>query len=103
MLDLNRNEITTLLFRFRQITYVYKISMKNLIRLGLSIFVITLLSSCDKDVCYECNAISSGTTIVASFSICEGDDDGSGGTLTETQVNATIAGHEALGGTCTKK
>lgn len=71
------------------------------------LFVATLsisLTSCDKDTCYECTGFDDGTTSLEDLgTICEGDDDGAGGTISSDQLDAAVASYELFGGTCEKK
>lgn len=75
--------------------------MKNLLRFCVLVAFAAMISiattSCKKDTCYECDSAGDVSTI------CEGDDDGSGGTVTEAQLEAAVALIEGFGGTCTKK
>ncbi len=79
--------------------------MKNVLKLSLVLLVIGLLStSCKKDLCYECTGYSEdGVTVEDIPSICEGDDDGNGGTFTEESLKDFVAIYEAFGGDCKKK
>ncbi len=82
--------------------------MKNLSRicfLFLCVAVMSVaLSSCGKDSCYECLGFDDGTTSLEDLgTICVGDDDGSGGSVTEEALEQAVAAYELFGGNCTKK
>ncbi len=82
--------------------------MKDYVKsfMAIALFAMTFsLASCgDDDNCYECVGFDDGTTSLEDLGrVCEGDDDGSGGSVTSAQLDEAIELYEALGGTCTKQ
>jgi len=79
--------------------------MKKLILSLSTLFCLcVLLSSCNKDVCYDCTISLLGTSTTETF--CEGDavTDSTGTvTLTKDDVEDAVAAFELLGGTCDKQ
>ncbi len=79
--------------------------MKNLILSLSTVFCLcVLLSSCNKDVCYDCTLSLLGVSTTETF--CEGDavTDSTGTvTLTKDDVDAAVTAFEALGGSCDKQ
>jgi hypothetical protein len=76
--------------------------MKNVFKFAclfvVCLFVAFSFSSCDKDTCYECTLSGSETE-----EICEGDDDGSGGTISSDDLDAAVAVFISFGYDCQKK
>ena len=60
-------------------------------------------TSC-KDTCYTCTGFDDGmgNSLEDAGTICEGADNGAGGTYTEETLEAEVALYELFGGTCTK-
>ena len=83
--------------------------MKNLLKsFSTLLFAFSLclfITSCgDDDVCYNCVGFDDGTTSLEDLgTICEGDDDGAGGEVSEDDLEAAVAAYELFGGTCTKQ
>ena len=82
--------------------------MKQLLRILQLLIIITFfsiaLNSCDKELCYECIGFDNGTTSLEDLgTICEGDDNGVGGTYSEDELEEAVDLYEAFGGSCTKK
>lgn len=80
--------------------------MKNFIKITYSFLFICAfslcLTSCGGDTCYECTTDDgAGNTETTTF--CEGEDDGSGGTITEEALEEAVTLIEAFGGTCEKQ
>lgn len=83
-----------------------KLLSRFLTLLAFAATLTLLTTSCDNDTCFECNEHSfedGGVTLtVDAFSVCEGDDNGSGGSITREEIDIAIAFHEATGGICTE-
>jgi len=81
--------------------------MKNLVKISFQLVFVAAfflsLSSC-KDTCYVCTGFDDGTISLEDLgTICEGGDDGAGGTYTEEQLEAAVLLYEGFGGNCTKE
>ena len=82
--------------------------MKFLSKITLTVLAIGFvfaLSSCkdDDNNCWECDAITIQGIEFPETTICEGDDDGVGGTYTVAQIEAEVEAFELLGGNCDKQ
>lgn len=85
--------------------------MKNLLKFGnillLAAFCSLFIVSCDDDDdtnCYECLGYDDGTTSLEDLgTVCEGELDEDGVTITAESLDASILLYEGFGGTCTKQ
>jgi len=79
-----------------------KLFNTNFLILATALICFTFVSC--KDMCYECVGFDDGTTMLEDLgTICEGADNGQGGTFSEDDIHSTVATYRNFGGTCTMK
>ena len=82
--------------------------MKFLSKITCIIFALGLvvaLSSCkdDDNGCYKCDEFTISGYTFPETTICEGDDNGNGGTYTAAELEAEVEAFESAGGNCDKQ